>query len=413
MVAAPRPAFWTSYLLGVVIVSVSWIPWAVQIATVEASYQGNSNKATLKTRTMAQVWTDWHTQGALGPIEIGALAVACVVILLALFTSWLFLPTIYRGGSVWTALRDAFRMVASGVGVLTALFMLLLAVITLADGVTDGDYFREPVIVAMPGTLISIVILLIWLTRAARAMGGPAVLLDANPRCEFCGYDLTHVGIDGRCSECGEATQKSMEFGICRRQSRWQKEHTFPAFFSSIVGVIVRPAHFYKCLALRVDMHRPRAFSRLNIGFIGGGAAAWIFCSAYMMGAPGHEMAAPICAAVLLVSLIAWTLLRLVGSIMTSWALVTQNLSEPLHARMVLAYESAFLWTFCVWSGLVISSFMIWGNWISSLIKGRQIHFFGPEEPEVMVFIGGNVALLLLWGWRFLIAFRHTRWSNF
>ena len=63
---------------------------------------------------------------------------------------------------------------------------------------------------------------------------------------------------------------------------------------------------------------------------------------------------------------------------------------------------------------LLLTSFMIYGDWISdhvisAIMIGNQ--FGSPAAPFAIMF--GNAAIIAAWMWRYGIAFRHIRWSNY
>ncbi len=80
-------------------------------------------------------------------------------------------------------------------------------------------------------------------------------------------------------------------------------------------------------------------------------------------------------------------------------------------ALKVMAYESAFLWVFCSFWGLLITSFLFFEDWISDAL-GRQ-PWLGTVPAEVSVIAQGTIGLGAVWLWRYRIAFLTIRWSNF
>ena len=73
-----------------------------------------------------------------------------------------------------------------------------------------------------------------------------------------------------------------------------------------------------------------------------------------------------------------------------------------------MAYETAFLWVFCLYNGLLLTCFAVFENWISDHVLNQ----FGlPAEAFAILF--GNAAIIAAWVWRYGIAFRHIRWSNY
>jgi hypothetical protein len=52
----------------------------------------------------------------------------------------------------------------------------------------------------------------------------PASMAAADPMCEWCGYNLTHVPSDGRCSECGRPVEDSLGADV-RAGPAWPRRH--------------------------------------------------------------------------------------------------------------------------------------------------------------------------------------------
>jgi hypothetical protein len=118
----------------------------------------------------------------------------------------------------------------------------------------------------------------------------------------------------------------------------------------------------------------------------------------------------------LVVTMVAWCLLRIVGAFVISFWIVKQSVLDVRWARKVLAYESAWLWTFCAYSGLMITSFVAFGgNWMTDVqdaMLGHRYRFLGMQlEPLALLL--GNAVLCLIWLLRYRIILRAIRWSNY
>jgi hypothetical protein len=107
-----------------------------------------------------------------------------------------------------------------------------------------------------------------------------------------------------------------------------------------------------------------------------------------------------------------WLGHRTIAAAVITWWLLREYLPDHAWAAKVMAYESAFLWTFCCFWGVLVSSFILWQNWITRLIGlGFERALRAPTEIAVLLL--GTAGLGVLWLWRYRIAGRAIRWSNF
>jgi hypothetical protein len=100
---------------------------------------------------------------------------------------------------------------------------------------------------------------------------------------------------------------------------------------------------------------------------------------------------------------------RGLAALVASYWLVRGELPDFRWASKVLAYESTFLWAFCAFWSAIFTSFSFWNDWISRLLTGRS----RAGLFEILALFGGTVVLAGVWLWRYRIAYRAIRWSNF
>ena len=90
-----------------------------------------------------------------------------------------------------------------------------------------------------------------------------------------------------------------------------------------------------------------------------------------------------------------------------------RSLPDSRWAAKIVAYESAFLWVFCVCWGLMIAGLMIFGEVLGEIIGPRGLLGWGiTDEANAMIFLM-TLTLGLIWLWRYRLARRAIQWNNF
>jgi len=111
--------------------------------------------------------------------------------------------------------------------------------------------------------------------------------------------------------------------------------------------------------------------------------------------------------------LLGWGVHRVVG-MLAAWPwFLGKRLPDSLFAARVMAYETPFLWIFCLYNGCVVTSLTVHDIfWNSPAVR----QFFAATlnlPPDVSWIAVGNLALGVIWLWRHHRAIRAVRWSNF
>ncbi len=368
----------------------------------------------------AEVWRKWHAWSWFGPAETMLVCVLFLTPLAGAVAAWLLLPNVHQAGSGWRSYRRSCRAVGAGAGLLVILAVVIgfpiAAVSNWVDvGGNPGPELGIPFVVFCAACGCALVY---WLNLATRAVRGPETALpELPPRCEGCGYDLTHQGAEGRCTECGLSLAESLT-PVRRSGNPWQYEQHPLTWATTTVSIIFRPSDFYRRLRVRASAEAADRFARWQyaaIGIYAGCACAlaiFLLTLRFSSSPPGFVCFFP-CVFVFLVPLICWFVHRFVGAAAASWFIVSNALPDPRCARQVMDYESAYLWSFCTYSSTLLFSFVMFEQWMSEFAESLGVYSIGgmPIEPAAVFF--GNIVLGLLWFRRYHIACINIRWSNF
>lgn len=378
----------------------------------------------LKERTFAQVLRDGQEVGSLGYLGVLLFGTACASLVGVALMGWLHLPTVHRGGAVWISLKRSFRGAASCLGLVIVLVALLGSCGVLLHHRMDRDtvdmatgfLMEAEAITAMAIAVPAcICLLLVWFGRAAAGARGAKVGEGLPPLCEECGYDLTHRPESGRCPECGGSVSWSLTPDGRRPGCRWQNKGQLADWIHSSTRAFVQPGSFYGSLKLRgpeSDWTKAHRFALIHYATIGCGAGLWMLVCMILTEAP-LDVVPMISVVMALCTVIAgWCVLHLAGALTATAAFLTRTLPDPTVARAVIAYETVFLWAFCLFNGLLFSSIMLFDVWLTSLLGRPTFNRFGLVAEQLLLLLG-NAAIFITWLWRFSRAYRRVRWSNF
>jgi hypothetical protein len=369
----------------------------------------------IRHRSLSETWLLWHQGGPIGVAEGIIFFVTMALIVLSLFVAWLQLAYVHQGESTREAFKRSVAAVVSCMGWLFSLTLLLGWMILASLFML----FAPEELAAFCAIVTAQVFLVYRVVTACESARGPSRTANIDPRCEWCGYNLTHVPETGKCPECGTDVALSLRSDLRRSGVAWEREEGPDHWLPTTLQVLKEPTRFYQSLHVRGDERRGRQFVRPHYVLIGVGAFFWLLLFLLAEDEPGSEESGLILAFSILLAglavLAGWGVHRLVGALAFTVCLIRNSLPEPERARRVMAYETAYLWVFCLYNGLLFTSFFLWEAWMSDLVSGSPGSFPGPLilPLEVVAVLLGNLTLALLWFWRYVIAFRAVRWSNF
>lgn len=438
MIRAPRGAVLVSLAIGAVLLAgtvlavVIWdyaldldfsqmplrrMPRAATTPTASANWLGHP----VRRHSAAEVWSDWHSRGAIGEAEAIVFGVAGLWVACVAFGAWLHLVNVHETGAVWASYKRAFRSVISCMGllvVMTITFGLAMAAADRAQTLRweTGVYVPpliDPWAFMAVATPAAICLVLVWCGRAVRGACGVGPIPSLNPRCEGCGYDLTHIPANQRCPECGLDVTMSLTPRYWRAGCPWEDHGGFTAWLQTSLTVMVDPHRFYARLQVRTSERPSRRFAWWQYVAIGVAGTVW----AHLLGRAtgqhdfGEVVIVPIMCGFIIPEL-GWLIHRTIGAVAASWCLVRGELADSRWMRKVIAYESVYLWVIGLYNAALIFSFATRQLWLSGLF-GKRIFWVLGMPIEIAALLFGNCVLGLIWLWRYHRAVRAVRWSNF
>ena len=383
--------------------------------------------------TFGDAWRRWREisyQGWFGPAELTLVLVVLLGTLLVLFLGWLNLPLAHGTGSVWRSYKRSVRASATVLAPTLALTLasgVVFILLELLTGAYGLPFWFEPAAALFIGVAGSLCLLAIWLHRAVRGLAEDAATPPLPPHCEGCGYDLTHRPEEGRCSECGLPLDASLDEQRSRPGSAWSRRQTKRNWWRELRDVLLRPTSFYRRLKLRTTHAAEIRFAARNYVMIVGLAWLWI-CAIGTWELLREEFFSPFddilelaFDAIVVLSTVlcgvfgCWLAHRTLAALIVSWWLARRELPDFRWAAKVIAYESAYLWVFCLFWVAIFTSFIYGEMWVSALLgdpNGVFFFFIGMPAEAVLV-LCGTFALAMLWLVRYHLAYRAIRWSNF
>ncbi|MCH7813648.1 MAG: hypothetical protein IID40_06465, partial [Planctomycetes bacterium] len=284
--AAARPvAFWigfafcaVSFALAIILVAL-WAGTAERraiVTTPATSTQPAEWTMEVHRQSLGEVWRQWHRKGSFGPAEIMFVLLPTGFVTLTVLGAWLHLPMVYRAGPVRLAFMRAFRGVAAGGGLLAlmALFLGWLSVAEVRPPLQGIEISTALLFISYPAMLC---LLVWWVGQSVQGARGPDRAVELSPRCEGCGYDLTHRPSDGLCPECRLDLASSLTPDLRRPGCAWEDGSSGKHFLGTSWNILFGPSAFYGRLKLRTPADRAVIFARWHYGSMAGGSAAWIF----------------------------------------------------------------------------------------------------------------------------------------
>ncbi|MFO0839105.1 MAG: hypothetical protein U1D55_11345 [Phycisphaerae bacterium] len=414
LLAAKAWQFWLMFASATILIAAAAV---VVVLAERAQEYGrlmrgsgfNIQRAELS-EVLPQIWNDAHSRGPIGWIELSFLGLIGGLLLGAAILTWLLLPVVHRAGSVAGAIASTFRVVCGGAGIL--LLGAAAVALDLFGLDENGDSRAFITIITIQLTCVC---LIVWLQRAIRVTAERQPAIAMPPRCEGCGYDLTHQPVNGLCPECRTPADESLTYGARRRLTEWEERPSISSWLRDSLRAILFPARFYRSIALREDLGARRVFATWQCRGVWAATFATILVLATTTrhGPPSREL--PYFATVmsLLAALLCWTTHRAAFALLATVWIARGYLPDLRWAERVLLYESAYLWLFVLHNGIAIGSFIIFEDWISRMLGYAFFMRAFGMPAEVIVLLGGDIALAILWLLRLRIAGAAIRWSNF
>lgn len=372
----------------------------------------------VETRSMAQVWAEWAARGRRNPAPLIFMGVGCAVLASVLICIALFWPRVHRHGRLRPTLKRTQAAVLASCGlaiVLTAIVFsayVLLRHWRMRHGLRWNAGLEEGHL-AVVGIQLSIMAMLATISRAVRGASDVNYAPDPPPQCEGCGYDLTHRPASGVCPECGMPVDRSLVQGMGRRPAEFDRDPSLVEGISTSVDALFSPALFYRRLAMRLEPQRDANFRFRHHLAMFCCAIIWIviLISTSMHGSWGWDETAGMVAGSLAATIAGWLLLHALGAVACLIWVVRRTLPDLRRGVRVINFEVVFLWVFCLFNGMMITSFIWFDDWIGDLLGTFNRPTGMPHAFLVMLM--ANLALIIHWFVRLLRNGRAVQWANF
>jgi len=387
--------------------------------TNPAGTGGTYVPAPLVEKPLSQVWREWHSGNGLSPIEIIFFVATPLSLVLIALIAFVLVPETNADGPWMLAVKAGARIATVALLVLViliAVFGSVLVAVMHADlrgARIDDQTFLLFIPCLALATLFG---LATWTVRAARSVRSPGAILTIPPRCEKCGYDLTHVPDSGLCPECGFEAHRSLTPGAARPGTPFERGVGPTAWLHTTRSVLFDPARFYRTLVLCNGCDRADRFQLGLFAAIAFGAWIWwLFCIALGTSSRGFELLFAPVIFTLAACLCGWATHRVAAAIIGSAWIVRRELPSADWIRKIIRYESAYLLAFCAFDGACVTFGVFWlsSDFWRYTVRPFLRDAFGGFDPEAGIMFGGNVLLILFWFWRYRIALRNVRWANY
>ncbi|MFQ5411223.1 MAG: hypothetical protein ACE5EC_02960, partial [Phycisphaerae bacterium] len=174
MVHGSRLAFWLSYTAGILTLAGVILFLRLWSLTVYGVISGRDQ---VYERSFAEAWEWMHRNQSFGDAEWIVTVVCLLEIPITLLGAFLYLPTVHNGGRAWASYLRAFAAIASGIGFLNLLVMMIGGSIVFIDNRGDLGHGPEDVtiMILIILSLFCVVGLFYWLHQAARSVAGPRI----------------------------------------------------------------------------------------------------------------------------------------------------------------------------------------------------------------------------------------------
>jgi|GEM_PF-1976227 len=352
-------------------------------------------------------------------IEIlGALVISLVMAWIAL--TLVQIPLIHSRRKGWDSFDRAARAILACSGSLLIFFLIIAVIITIENwtwSIRWEDYSRTfwGVVLdfCLPVLGMSGAVYVVWTTdQAARAVCPPTPTDDVIRHCESCSYDLAHVPESGRCPECGGATVVSIDPTHTRSGIEWETSPTARSWIATVRECIFRPTAFYQRLQMQTDDSLAWRFARLNHLFVGIANALVISATLTLFEYERlSTIVTTLIAGSLMTTMAAYAWHRGIGALAFMSTIFRNVAPDFFRVRKVWLYESAMVWP--VWAVQMFVAFLFY---LGDGFLVEWLFNFNPNYARVLLptFILGEIGLMLgICGWRYGMAVKLTRWSNF
>ncbi len=357
-------------------------------------------------------WKLLHPRGPIGEAEWMFLLGLCGFAMAAALPATFGLTLVYRSGNLASTWRAAYRVVWLGAS--SVLPLLLHANVAwyliYRNGLPSGiaEITSGPMLLVGGGLLA-----LAQVQRVLRVLARLQRPVRIGPRCTGCGYDLRHTAADERCTECGRPLPLSITPGL-RGASEFEARGDPKSLLADTLRATFTPRRFYAALRVRRARSRARHFEAWQYFLIGAFVSAFILLMASLRHFGSREPELPLLAALagMVAVLLLWLAHRTMTTIVAVLWVVRGYFADQRWIDRIAVFESAYLWSFALFSTLLISSFMHFGPWLTDWL-GREFSYaiFGAM-PEFVLLFGGNALLAAIWFARFRIAGAAIRWNS-
>lgn len=415
--ACSLPQFLFSFALAILSLAIPVVALFAVNSMHTTSWDPMTGNIRVEARTLGDVWADWRQWGLSSPVVTIPATMLILTPLAAAIGAALFVCNVHRVGSPWTSVARTYRGVAAGVGLLGCIGVGLAALMTLIQYHWSNHWpLAERLhMVWVFGLFTCIALLLRWLEWSTTALTDAADPAQP-PLCEGCGYDLSHRSEGGVCTECGLPIHMSLDPAGHRQGAAWQRSRTPKDWWHSTLAALLKPRQFYLTLLTRRASAESAGFARWHYPLIGLLGAAW-FASLAILEGPGFNQNVEImlfaCILTMVFPVVGWCLHRVVGSFVFDYAALQGTPADAGRLRRAMDYETAYLWAFCIFNGAMLTSFILFEDWVSYLVTGRGLYWVAGIPLEVFLVAMGNLALIIGWVLRYRIIIQCTRFANF
>jgi hypothetical protein len=427
---APRRVFLMTVAVNLLACAALWAGLLLLLMLCETftemeSGPKHSSVAPFSREHVAIVWRSMHEDvpfGWLGPFEATLLVALVGVPTFILALGWLNLPFAHAYGPVGTSWLRSTRASAAVLFPVLGLSLVVGALTLIVASVFQDDPQVRPFAPAACCWLVSDAVSAVLLAAYSRWTVAGLVVRKAPPhlppRCEGCGYDLTHQPAEQRCPECAQPLATSFAADESRPNSRWAVRHGVASWTATAWEVLFLPGRFYRRLRLRKPLDRDAGFTGINYVLLGLGAGLWILLNVWLLthlhGPPPLAASdvlpiATYVASMLLFGVVGcWLGHRIIAACVVTFWIARDMLPDYRWAAKVMTYESVYLWVFCAFWGAMITSLVVTGDWLF-----KMFGFVLGMHPGILTLTLGTVGLAAIWVWRYTVAYRAIRWSNF